>query len=168
MVVFTYSYRIRNSLKQITCQININWRFLKYCLPDNISISLFTYMQWPFGTSSEFRQHACTRFVNISGKHGRKLKLTDSARKWFRRDLNAKLNKPENWHRWSDWSLNIFKNMLFDWIDHWTCSKTCLSIESNAELAKILFDRNVRQTYLHFVLNWYFTDLTELSVYCNG
>ena len=40
------------------------------------------------------------------------MKLTDSARKRFKRDVNAKLNKLKNLHRWSDWSLDIFKNTL--------------------------------------------------------
>ena len=70
----------------------------------------------------------------MSGKRGHKVKLTDSARKKHKRDVNAKSNRSR-----------IF---IGDQIDGWIDLKTILSTESNPELAVILLDRYVRSIYL--------------------
>lgn len=63
----------------------------------------------------------------MSAKREPKVKLTDSARKKTQKDANAKLNKSRIY--------------IGDQIDRWLDLRTRLSIESNANLAKILLDR---------------------------
>ena len=60
-------------------------------------------------------------------KPGPKRKLNDSARKWNKKAANAKLNK----------------NRIYigDEYDHWMEIKTALRLETNSEVAKIIFDR---------------------------
>lgn len=77
--------------------------------------------------SSENSHWVCASFVNMSAKRGPKVKLTDSARKKTQKDANAKLNKSRIY--------------IGDQIDRWLDLRTRLSIESNANLAKILLDR---------------------------
>ena len=63
----------------------------------------------------------------MSGKRDPKIKLTDSGRKRRKQERNAILNKSR---------ISIGYE-----IDRWNDIKTQLSIESNAEVAKILLDR---------------------------
>ena len=68
----------------------------------------------------------------MSGKRGPKIKLTDSGRKRRKQERNAIVNKS--------------RISIGDQIDRWNDIKTQLSIESNAEVAKILLDRYVYST----------------------
>ena len=63
----------------------------------------------------------------MSGKRDPKIKLTDSGRKRRKQERNAIVNKS--------------RISIGDQIDRWNDIKTQLSIESNAEVAKILLDR---------------------------
>ena len=63
----------------------------------------------------------------MSGKRGPKIKLTDSDRKRRKQERNAILYKS--------------RRSIGDQIDRWNDIKTQLSIESNAEVAKMLLDR---------------------------
>ena len=68
----------------------------------------------------------------MSGKRGPKIKLTDSGRKRRKQERNAIVNKS--------------RISIGDQIDRWNDIKTQLSIESNAEVAKIVLDRYVFST----------------------
>ena len=78
----------------------------------------------------------------MSGKRGPKIKLTDSGRKRRKQERNAIVNKS--------------RISIGDQIDRWNDIKTQLSIESNAEVAKILLDRYVYSTsFFTYNINYF-------------
>ena len=78
----------------------------------------------------------------MSGKRGPKIKLTDSGRKRRKQERNAIVNKS--------------RISIGDQIDRWNYIKTQLSIESNAEVAKILLDRYVYSTsFFTYNINYF-------------
>ena len=78
----------------------------------------------------------------MSGKRGPKIKLTDSGRKRRKQERNAIVNKS--------------RISIGDQIDRWNHIKTQLSIESNAEVAKILLDRYVYSTsFFTYNINYF-------------
>ena len=78
----------------------------------------------------------------MSGKRGPKIKLTDSGRKRRKQERNAIVNKS--------------RISIGDQIDRWNDIKIQLSIESNAEVAKILLDRYVYSTsFFTYNINYF-------------
>ena len=78
----------------------------------------------------------------MSGKRDPKIKLTDSGRKRRKQERNAIVNKS--------------RISIGDQIDRWNDIKTQLSIESNAEVAKILLDRYVYSTsFFTYNINYF-------------
>ena len=78
----------------------------------------------------------------MSGKRGPKIKLTDSGRKRRKQERNAIVNKS--------------RISIGDQIDRWNDIKTQLSIESNAEVAKILLDRYVySKSFFTYNINYF-------------
>ena len=78
----------------------------------------------------------------MSVKRGPKIKLTDSGRKRRKQERNAIVNKS--------------RISIGDQIDRWNDIKTQLSIESNAEVAKILLDRYVYSTsFFTYNINYF-------------
>ena len=78
----------------------------------------------------------------MSEKRGPKIKLTDSGRKRRKQERNAIVNKS--------------RISIGDQIDRWNDIKIQLSIESNAEVAKILLDRYVYSTsFFTYNINYF-------------